>query len=248
MVFYLFLGAAAWLSAPLAPALAAQKNEVTILAVDYPPFEMKEPIDGLRGFDHEVVVEAFKRKGLTATILFLPWTRAVSDTENGRAPGLLSCGYNEQRGQHYYFSAPISQETYGLFFRRGFPEPPVSRFEDVPGLNLAGIAGYTATERLKSLGAELTEVQTDATALKMLALGRFDYLYSGRQANDFLILRLGMTGIFDFKEVESVDYHLCFSKTYPGSDELLRIFNEGLAEVRSDGTYSRIHAKYRGSS
>ena len=43
------------------PATAFVESPVRILAMHYPPFEMSEPVEGLRGFDHEVVEEVFRR-------------------------------------------------------------------------------------------------------------------------------------------------------------------------------------------
>ncbi|WP_428644844.1 substrate-binding periplasmic protein [Roseibium sp.] len=216
-----------------------------VLAVHYPPFEMSEPVNGLHGFDHEVVVEAFARKGLVAAIVYVPWTRALSDTANGLSPALLSCAKNAERLNTYLFSAPISQDTYGLFFRRDFVLPDISKLADVVGHSVASISGYASFTKLVELGAKPIEVRSEVAGFQMLALGRFDFLYTGKKASEFQIMQLGMTDRFNFLETETWDYHLCFSRKHPDSAGLLTLFNEALAELRDDGTYDRIHGKYR---
>jgi len=219
--------------------------EAVILAVHYPPYEMSEPVDGLHGFDHEVVIEAFRRTGVEAQVVYVPWTRAVSDTTNGLSPALLSCARNAERTRVYLFSDPISQDTYGLYYRKDYKPPDILKLEDVIGQSVASVSGYASLAKLQEIGADPIEVRSEAAGFQMLALGRFDFLYSGRQATDFQIMQHGMTGQFGFVETENWEYHLCFSKKHPQTSELLPLFNKGLAEIRADGTYQEIHARYR---
>ncbi|CAE7466626.1 tcyA [Symbiodinium microadriaticum] len=214
---------------------AATQNpgaDAIVLAVHYPPYEMSEPVDGLHGFDHEVVIEAFRRTGVEAQVVYVPWTRAVSDTTNGLSPALLSCAKNAERTKVYLFSDPISQDTYGLYYRKDFRPPDIQKLEDVIGQSVASVSGYASLAKL---------VRSEAAGFQMLALGRFDFLYSGKQATDFQIMQHGMTGLFGFVETESWQYHLCFSKKHPRTPELRPLFNKGLAEIRADGTYQKIH-------
>ena len=230
---------------PWAGHLARAGETVTVLAVDYPPYEMSAPVDGLHGFDHETVLEAFSRAGVDARIVYVPWTRAVSDTTNGLSEALLSCARTAEREQAYLFSDPISQDTYGLFYRKDFDPPEVRTLEDVIGHSVASVSGYASLAKLVEIGANPVEVPSETTGFKMLALGRFDFLYSGRQSTDFQIMKLGMSGQFGFVETENWDYHLCFSRRHPRSRDLLPVFNRGLADLRSDGTYREIHSRYR---
>ncbi|WP_422374054.1 substrate-binding periplasmic protein [Roseibium sp.] len=225
--------------------LADPREPVTILAVNYPPFEMDVPVDGLHGFDHETVVEAFHRVGVEARIIYVPWTRAVSDTRNGLSPALLSCARNAERERDFLFSAPISQDTYGLYYRKDFKPPEIRKLEDVIGQSVASVSGYASLAKLIEIGANPVEVQSETMGFKMLALGRFDFLYSGKQSTDFQIMQLGMTDQFGFVVTENWDYHLCFSRRHPLSETLLPLFDKGLAEIRADGTYKKIHDRYR---
>jgi len=226
-------------------AATEPNNRVTVLATHYPPFEMSVPVQGLHGFDHEVVVEAFHRKGLKAEVVYVPWARAVSNTTNGFSPALLSCAKSEDRTKAYFFSEPISQDTYGLYYRMDFDLPDITLLKDVVGHSVASVSGYASYTQLAELGADPVEVPTESAGFQMLALGRIDFLYTSRQAADFQIMQLGLSGRFGFLEILTSDYHLCFSRNYEGSEELLRLFNESLAELQADGTYDAIHSRYR---
>ncbi|MCK7615640.1 substrate-binding periplasmic protein [Roseibium sediminicola] len=230
-----------------ASAAATQKPGpgAIVLAVHYPPYEMSEPVDGLHGFDHEVVIEAFRRTGVEAQVIYVPWTRAVSDTTNGLSPALLSCAKNAERTQVYLFSDPISQDTYGLYYRKDFQPPDIRKLKDVVGQSVASVSGYASLAKLVEIGANPIEVRSEAAGFQMLGLGRFDFLYSGKQATDFQIMQHGMKGRFEFVKTENWEYHLCFSRKHPQTLELLPLFNKGLAEIRADGTYKAIHDRYR---
>jgi len=206
---------------------------------------MVEPVNGLRGFDFEVVTAAFERAGRQVRIDFTPWKRAMAEVEAGTAAGILSCAYRAQREDFVFYSDQISTSTDGVFHRSDFPAKEITSAYDLIGENVGAVPGYATHSRLLDIGAKPFGVPDDLSGIRMLEVGRFDYLYNGRQVTDFLIKQLGFGDRFRFAPLEDKPFFLCISKAYPAADRLLADFNEGLAAVRADGTYGRIHAKYR---
>jgi len=229
------------------PAFAASQSDksITILATDYPPFEMAEPVEGLRGFDYEVVIEAFARTGWKVGITFVPWKRAVAEVRAGNAAGVLSCAYRAQREEFAYYSDQLSRTTDGVYFRTGFAVEPISSHADLIGKKVGAVTGYSTHAKLTDFGIDPIDIPDDEAGIKMLELGRLDYFLNGRQATDFLIKRLGLSGQFGFSTIADKPLYLCLSKAFPASNLLLEDFNKGLAEVKADGTYAFIHAKYQ---
>lgn len=231
----------------LVPYAAGAKHGASpiILATNYPPFDIEAPVDGLHGFDHEVTLEAFKRQGIEANIVYVPWSRAVSDTENGNAPGLLTCAHTEDRSKHYTFSAPISQEAYGIYYRTGVSIDGIHGMSDLAGYSVASVLEYAPNATLKDNGAVLVDIPSDEAGFKMLQLERVDFVYTGLAAGKYLIRKLGLEDQFRFRSFVVWDYFLCFSRKHPDSENLRQHFNAGLAEIKADGTYEAIHSKYR---
>ena len=62
-----------------------------ITACDYPLYGFEHPDGDKRGFDVEVVEEAFQQMGLTAVFEFYPWARALQMTKDGEVTALLYC-------------------------------------------------------------------------------------------------------------------------------------------------------------
>ncbi|MTI42369.1 amino acid ABC transporter substrate-binding protein (PAAT family) [Roseibium hamelinense] len=216
-----------------------------IVAEHYPPYEMKMPVDGLQGFDYEVAIEVFQRLDIPVEIVFLPWKRALVETENGETLGILTCAHRPERESFILFSDPISSFTSGFYYRQGFDSAPIRDVDDITGRRVASVSGYESFKELQKLGANPTEVQTTTQAIKMLMTGRFDYFYAGKETTDFQIRQLGHTGSFHFVPVDKRPFHFCFSKAYPGGREIAEKFNRALSDVKTDGTYDAIHEKYR---
>lgn len=227
------------------PLAAADKNTLTLLATHYPPYEMEDPVEGLSGFDHDVVIEAFARTGWRANIVFVPWNRAVAEVRAGNVAGVLSCAYRAQREEFAFYSEQLSSSTDGVFFRRSQPEADISAHTDLAGRKVGAVSGYTTHAKLADFGIDPIDVPDDEAGIRMLDIGRLDYFYNGRQATEFLVKQLGLSGRFDFATISDKPLFLCLSKAFPNSETILRDFNRGLAAVKADGTYAMIHARYK---
>ncbi|MCK7611612.1 substrate-binding periplasmic protein [Roseibium sediminicola] len=224
---------------------ASAQTPIDIVTENYPPYEMQEAVNGLRGFDYEVAMEAFTRMGYVPTIRFLPWKRALKETESGTTAGVLTCAQNVERDRYMLFSDPISSFTDGLFKRKGHAGPQIRQIRDVIGQKVASMAGYESLKELQDIGADPIEVPNTLDGLNMLQARRFDYLHGGREMTEFMIRKHGFAGAFEFISLDRQPFHFCFSKAYPGVEALMAAFNAALAEMRRDGTYAAIHGKYR---
>ncbi|WP_020591279.1 substrate-binding periplasmic protein [Kiloniella laminariae] len=228
---------------PPQPATAA--DDITILAVHFPPFEFEKPEKGLKGFDVETVVEAFARKDIKAGISFMPWARALEKGRKGQAAGILSCAKNSTREQYFIHSDPISFATrgYTALEKRGLSR--ISETKDGAAYTVGSIIGYASTTELKTAGIKPDLSPDLATALEKLRKGRIDLLFGEINATEYMAQKIIPDVTLISYPTSQKAYHLCLSRNWPGSDELLNHFNEGLAEVQSDGTDDQIHAKYR---
>jgi len=227
--------------------LAEQSDgrRLTLLAADYPPYEIANPKEGLHGFDYEVVSEALTRQGWQVNIVFLPWKRAVSELKSGNGAGLISCAYRPQREEFALYSDQISSNTLGVFYREGFPARQVATTKDLVGANVGAVEGYATLAGLRDAGATPAPVPDDEAGIRMLEVGRIDYFYNGRQATDYLIKQLGLAGSFEFSKISDTPLYLCLSRSFPAAERLLADFNRGLAVMKADGAYALIHARYQ---
>ena len=218
---------------------------IPIVTENYPPYEMHEPVNGQRGFDYEVLQEAFTRMGYRAEIQFLPWRRALNYARRGDVAGILTCAYRADREEFLNFSDPISQFTSGFYTRVDHQGIKPMLLTDVLGQKTGSVGGYESLAELKDIGADPMAAPDTASGIRMLKAGRFDYLYLGRETTDFLIREMNMEKAFRFYPIKEAPFYMCFSRNYRGTEKLVPLFNQALAAMRKDGTYRAIHAQYR---
>ena len=230
----------------LATLSSADKGKLlSIGAEHYPPYEMKEPIQGLRGFDYEVAMKALTLVGYQPGVEFLPWKRVVQYAKMGKVVGMLSCSYRKEREEYIIYSDPISESVRGFYVRKDFSGPKPIVLEDVKKQRVGSVAGYGSIKELESNGFEPVAAGNTELAVSMLVRKRFDYLYLGQQATDFTIKELGLADQLDFYPISRKDFYLCFSKRHEDIEPIVEAFNAALFVLKKNGTYQAIHDKYK---
>ncbi len=224
---------------------AQNKAALPIATEHYPPYEMKDSVTGLKGFDYEVMVEVFSRLDYKLDVEFLPWNRVLAYAKQGKVLGILTCAYKQDRNDYIIFSDPISKRIDGFYVRKGVNSLIPHSLEDVIGQRVASVSGYTSLKELVELDMNPIEANDTEIAIRMLKRNRFDYLFLNKQSTDFIINQLGLTNDFNFHPIIQEDFFFCFSKKYKGVDAIVVKFNQTLENIRLDGTYKKIHDKYR---
>ena len=228
---------------PLSSRLQAET--VTLSVADFPPFEFAKPEGGLRGFDVEVIEVAFERVQIKTDIKFLPWKRALEQTKRGQFAGIFSCSYNADRAIFLLFSDQISQSTHAYFVRRVFDGFEPSNVTEAKGLRVGSVLGWNQARIMEEAGASVVAYRSEELVFRNLLKGVIDYAYLAYESSGFNAMQLGISK--DLRSIKSSvkKLYICFSKKWPGVEEIVQKFNEGLAAVRADGTYDAIHNKYR---
>jgi len=224
---------------------SVKQKTLHIVTENFPPFMIAKPVNGLHGFDYEVVKIVFERLGYDTNITFLPWKRALRDAEYGAVLGVFSCAYTSDRDKFLHIRSYLSTATNGFYkiADRKLPDP--TSFEKVQGHTIASVAGYESFDALKRKGFSPLEAKDTRSAIMMLAARRFDYLYMTKEGADFEIKRQGLKDVFSFQPIVEKDFFFCFSKKYPNVEKIMIEFETELRKVRADGTYEAIHARYR---
>ncbi|WP_419904362.1 substrate-binding periplasmic protein [Kiloniella sp.] len=225
----------------------AQEPILTIHAVDFPPYEIENPgIDSLLGFDVEVVVEAFSRVGRQAVVDYRPWKRIVAMAKSGTTVAMLSCEKSPGRGEYINFSDPISKATRTYVASADFEGKVPRTMEDAKGMKILVISGYAAEKELKAANINYDPIIDDTSALRILLNRDYDLFYTAREFVEYIADGLKISDKIQYFDTgKQVYFHLCFSRKWVNSLALRDLFNQGLAEIRADGTYDAIHAKYK---
>lgn len=231
----LLIGAGAWAaSAPL-----------RLACNDFPPHKIEKPgPDGLLGFDVDIINEALRRAGWTTKISFLPWKRALEFAIRGDIDGLCSCSRTADREATLVFSDELGAVSVGLFARDTAALSGITKVEDLKGRKVAVVGGYNLEGELNAAGAIVQAASSDKNALDMLIGGNIELLYGYELTTRHFMRAETLPGPVDYAELHRNPYYFCLSRKLPDAEATMADFNRGLAEMRSDGSISRILDRY----
>ena len=233
------------LSLTITQSIAETKQPISLATEHYPPYVMEQPINGLRGFDYEVVTEAFLLLGHEIEVNFFPWKRVLLYAKLGKTVATLTCAYRKDREDFLLYSDPISEFTSGFYVRKDFNGPQAFSFENIKGQRIGSVVGYDSFNELEDVGLKPIRANNTKAGIGMLVGKRFDYLYLAQQSTDFIIKQMGLTDQLDFHPISRKNYHLCFSKNHPQVEAIIEAFNTALIDLKKSGRYQAIHNKYR---
>lgn len=226
--------------------MAFADNSVVFACNEFPPYKMENNASGLPGFDVEFLGEAFKRVGISLEIQYMPWKRALEQARTGRVNGVCSCSKTRDREEYMYFSSPLGKASSGLFglVKKDFTK--LDTIDKIGNHSVGVIRGYNLLENLENAGVEsIYELSSELQGLNLLLKGRIDYYYSYEAPTRFYLAQLKQSEEVYYNEFTVKDYYSCFSKAAERSEELLEKFNTGLSQIKNDGSYEKILAKYR---
>lgn len=229
-------GTAAW------PALADERFRV--LTEDFPPYQYLDAAGNIVGHDVEVTVEAFRRVGREIEVEILPWRRVLHIARQGEALGIITCAYTDARNAFLTFSNPLSTFTSSFIARAGYAAKDPRNLGEAKGRSIASVTDYESLSELRQAGFDPIEAPNLTRGLWMLIEGRFDYLYVLKETTMFRAAEFGVADRIRYTPLMEKPFFFCFSRAAPGVEGHRQAFNQGLAEVRADGTYAAIHARY----
>ncbi|HEV2678258.1 MAG TPA: ABC transporter substrate-binding protein [Aliidongia sp.] len=230
----------------------AQAQDKVRIATEgaYAPFNFKAPDGTLQGFDVDIAKVLCERAHLECTIVAQDW--------DGIIPGLLAKKYDA-----IVASMSITEERKKkVDFTDKYYQTP-ARFVQKKGANLTiskdGLKGKTIGAQRSTIHAQyLQDNYADVADIKLydsqenadldLTAGRLDLVLA-----DSIVLLEGFLNKPDGKGFEFIGPELKDPKWFgagagiavrPGDAKLKDAFNKALAEIRKDGTYEKIDAKY----
>jgi polar amino acid transport system substrate-binding protein len=219
---------------------------ITVSTLEYHPWTGKNL--KYNGFVNHVVTEAFKRRGYTVRFTYLPWKRAVTETKDGKYAALSYFYFSKDREKEFYLSDPISEEKIVFFHLKSKPIKDWKTLEDLNDYRFGATREYTYTKKFWDL-AKTRRLMVDVTHsdiqnFKKLLAGRIDIFPSGLVngsrilQKEFEISKLNLIS-YHPKPLSRTTGHLAFLRSRNNSENLLRIFNQGLAELKKEGLYNK---------
>ncbi len=202
------------------------------------------------GYMSHIVSEAFAEEGIEVEYVFLPWKRGFEDAKEGKYPGSLIWGHNDDRAKDFLYSDIVAELGTSLFYNKNNPvewSEPI----DLKKYKMGGVIGYAyGIEELERQGVlKIERISNDVGNYKKLAAGRLDIVLEDTEVGHESINKLGMKDQFSVhpKTLKSRKYSVIISKKAPNAQALIDAFNRGLKKLMDDGRYQKfLEASRRG--
>jgi polar amino acid transport system substrate-binding protein len=239
-------------SAPAAPPAApAPAARVYIVGTDaaYAPFESQNEKGEIVGFDIDVVTAVAQKANLAVKFVNTPWEGIFNALNQGDRDLLVSSiTITDERKQTMDFTDPYFDARQLIAVKA---DSAVARFADLKPLTVAVQTGTTGDEVVSKLqgknSANIKRFESTPLALKELEAGGVQAVVAD---NGVVVNYVANNAGAGFKTVSDAAfaperYGIAVRK---GNAELLAKLNKGLADIKADGSYDRIYARYFGSA
>ncbi|MGI0117603.1 substrate-binding periplasmic protein [Zooshikella sp. RANM57] len=236
----------------LIPSIASSAEKLTIVATEYEPFtSSKAKYDG---FVNRVIKSAFERKGYDVEFKYRPWKRALIEGHD-KFDGVSFSFTNKEREKEYLFSVPISEHREVLFHLKKTNIPEWNTLKDLKDFKFGLTRGYTYTDELwdlvnkKIINSDI--IASDSSNFKKLAAGKID-IFPMDEITGWRVISSELpvakdTLTIHSKPLRSTTGHLIISKKHKKSAELIKLFNEGVKELKESKTYDNyLNDLYKG--
>jgi polar amino acid transport system substrate-binding protein len=231
-----------------APAPAPAKVYVVGTDAAYAPFESQNEKGEIVGFDIDVVTAVAKKAGIEVKFVNTPWEGIFNTLQQGDRDLLVSAvTITEERKQSNDFSNPYFDAQQLIAVKAN---SKISKFDDLKKLKVGVQTGTTGDEVVSKLqgktSANIKRFESTPLALKELEAGGVDAVVAD---NGVIINYVANNAASKFKTVADKafapeQYGIVVKK---GNTDLLGTLNKGLADIKADGTYDQIYAKYFGA-
>lgn len=230
---------------------ASADDKVWVIATDtvFRPFEFTDENGDFVGIDVDVLAAIAEDQGFKYELQSLGWDAAVAAVQAGQADGLIAGATIKQEriDSGWIFSDGYYDATQTFVLPEG---SDVTGFADLKGKNVAvknGTAGADFANSLKDeYGFTVTVFEDSPTMYQDVILGN-----SAACVEDTPIMadsiKTGGLALMIPEGMESEGAPYGFAIMNEENQELLDMFNSGLANIKANGKYDEILAKYLGN-
>lgn len=214
---------------------------------DWAPYS-SAPQQHAQGFAVDVVREAFALAGVTAEFRALPYSRCMAETRSGQLTACFDAVPNSLIKPLYLWPRrPLFSTRMNIYARLGSSQRGL-RAKDLEGHTVGVQRDYEYGEEFDvNTRIRRRVVDRNEYGFRMLMADRIEYMAAEerialalfRSKPDEFAGRFTLVGT-----VATPDLFIAFSKTAPGSREMLARFNQGYDKLFNSPRYKQIEARW----
>lgn len=231
-------------------AAAAKSGKHYVIATDkgFSPFEFEDEKGNIVGIDMDILAAIAEDQGFTYDLHYVGWDAAIAECQAGQADGMIAGASitDERKASGWIFSDGYYDATQGMAVAA---DSKIASLEDLAGKKVVvknGTMSDTyATELSESIGFSVTRVATSPDMYQQVMGGQADACF-----DDTPILKYSIkAGDLTMKYVEGTENEpAAYGMAIFNADnqELIDLFNKGLANIKKNGVYDEIIKTYLG--
>ena len=236
-------------TADAADTEASDKSWVIAMDTVFRPFEYTDEDNDFVGIDVDIIKAIAQDQNFKIDIQSLGWDAAVAAVQSGQADGLIAGASitDERKANGWIFSDSYFDSCQIFAVAAG---SDIDSFEDLAGKNVAvknGTQGAAFAESLKDqYGFTTTVFEDSPTMYQDVVAGNSVACVEDKPIIQDWIANKGLgLKVVDAMESDPAPYG--FAIMNEANQELLDMFNAGLADIKANGVYDEILAKYLGN-
>jgi len=226
------------------------KKRLVLATSPYAPYILyNRSTNAVEGIDVDILREIYSRGGIEVVPCITPWDTALRMIREGACDLIPNISRDSEREKFMAFSASYrNQESFG-FYVKSDSSVRIERYSDLKGRRIGSIQGYSYFPEFDREGSIIRDPSlNEAILFKKLQKGQLDAVIMDCYSGDFFLSNMqGGTNIVRSPYVETVARenvsNIGFTRCRDMSDAI-RMFDEGFAEIKKDGTLDRIVKKY----
>lgn len=229
---------------------ASGDGKTWVIASDtvFKPFEYTDASGNFVGIDVDIVAAIAEDQGFDYEIKSLGWDAAIAACQSGQADGMIAGASitDERKESGWIFSDGYYQTTQTMTVAA---DSDIAGFEDLSGKTVAvktGTQGATYAESLKDeYGFTITYFEDSPTMYQAVLGGQAVACFEDTPVMAASI-KDGNLALKILEDTASEGQPYGFAIFNPDNQELIDLFNAGLANIKENGKYDEIIAKYLG--
>ncbi|AKJ29630.1 substrate-binding periplasmic protein [Caldimonas brevitalea] len=228
---------------------AADNQPLRIATGELPPYATQSRDD--QGIALSIVRRAFELSGYSVRYTFLPWSRALRETRQGKWDGTAYWGRAPEREAGFLLSDTVIEEEW-VFLHRRDVDFDWHTLDDLKPWRIAMIQDYSYNAGLKAMVAagelHIDPTPDDLAALRKLIRRRVDVVPIERYVACDLISRYlnaaDAAVLKAHRRPMTLQFttHLLLPTVLPKSETRREAFDNGLKALRASGEYARLRA------
>ncbi|MBQ7986221.1 MAG: transporter substrate-binding domain-containing protein [Clostridia bacterium] len=221
-----------------------------VIATDkgFSPFEFQDADGNIVGIDMDILAAIAEDQGFTYDLQYVGWDAAIAACQAGQANGMIAGASitDARKESGWIFSDGYYDATQGMAVAT---DSAITGFADLAGKKVAVKNGTMSNQYAESIkneyGFEVVTFSTSPDMYQAVMGGQVDACL-----DDTPILKYNIKiGELDMKYVDGTENEPAqygFAIFDSANQELVDKFNAGLANIKANGTYDEIIAKYLG--